>query len=498
LRLAEAEGEDDIVSEGPSARAGRGSLIAILAAALFVELWLNRIVARLLRGDPMRHLGPGVRAVEVAALFLFEFVSVFAVALLALALVDLARSRLHRGPLRAALTVTGGIAAVLCAVGVFSRMSPRLHAQLYLSAIFTLVVLAIGTLAVSASRRLRAGIVLLTLPLVLTLVAALLQRMSPTGVLDPNASMLVEMAGGALVLCGLTSPVLLGPPGPQGGLAVLLGAIVLGGGLTLGRVAWDTATVLAAAGLGVSIPVQPALFAIYVIGAAAMAYTIGALLVRPGPERLRGVGLLLVCTMGLKLDLPYQMAATLLGVLCLMESAARPAIDAITREQLDAQLRHWASLVGSAQVSITGAPSREHGRIPFSIDGSTPGVLSVDRCASAIARVELCVGDIPERRPPFSVMRRGRSGLGGQAEGAVIATDDPSFDAHYVVRDHRGAGTFLLDAETRARIARLADGLISIWPQRGARFVGPALPPGDDGLPSLAQLLSDLRKRTGA
>jgi hypothetical protein len=185
----------------------------------------------------------------------------------------------------------------------------------------------------------------------------------------------------------------------------------------------------------------------------------------------------------------------LLGLLCLLESAARPALGGITRDELDAQLRRWGGLVGAAQVTVTGPPGREQARVGFTIDGDTPGELRVLRRASAIDRVELSVGEIPPRRPPFTLLRRGHHGLGPQALGASIATDDRDFDERYLVRDHRGAGTQLLDADTRVRIARLVDGQLSVWPQRGARFVGPTLPPGDDGLPSLAQLLADLRKR---
>jgi hypothetical protein len=91
--------------------------------------------------------------------------------------------------------------------------------------------------------------------------------------------------------------------------------------------------------------------------------------------------------------------------------------------------------------------------------------------------------------------------LGPAAPGPVVATDDAAFDARAVVRDPRGAGAVLLDAETRARLTRLADGWIGVWPQRGARFVGARLPADSAdqaGLPALVELLADLRRRSGA
>jgi len=488
----------------PEARpkvAGGISLVSLLGVALFLELWLNRITARLLRHDPARRLEPMWHRADVAALFLFELVSVFGALLFVLGLARIVTSRDQRPPFRASIAVVGGVTAALIVGGIVTRLPQRLHAHLYMSALFLLAVLVLGAIAIPASRRLRVGIALLAVPIATMLAANLIQRLSAPGVLDPSASLLAEGAGGALVVVGLLAPFLLGPEGPGGPIAIAAAALTAALGLVLGRLDWDLTAKLAGIGLGVAIPIGPIALPLYVLGASSLVYTAFALLTREGPERLRGAGLFLVGTIGLQLELPYQIAGTFLGMLCIIESAARPSVDAITREELDEHLRRWASLVGAKTVTVVGAPGRERARLSFTAPGNGDGIeaqLLVDRRAGAMARFEISVGETPVRTPPFTLSTRRATMLGPAAPGPVISTDDAAFDARFVIRDHRGAGTTLLDPETRARIARLVDGWVGVWPQRGARYVGLSLSGGDDGLPSLVQLLADLRERAGS
>lgn len=203
------------MSEAPS-RARGPSLVALLAVALFVELWLNRIVARVLRADPVRHLTRAARVVDGLAFFSQRFTSVLGALLLLAAVVYLARSSRYRPPQRAAIAVSLGGAALLCAAGVLTRLPPKLGADLYLSAMFALVVLALGALTLlHAAWRLRLGLALYVVPPGLMLAAILLQQMSPPGVLDPDASALAERASYALVVVGLAAPFLLGPRGAR-------------------------------------------------------------------------------------------------------------------------------------------------------------------------------------------------------------------------------------------------------------------------------------------
>jgi hypothetical protein len=485
------------VPESPESRPqprGGISLVAFLGAALFFELWLNRIVARTLRRDPSGPLERFARKIDLFGLYLFELTSVLGALLLGGAILQVVGSPRHRGPFRLSMAIVGGVTTVLIAVGTFTRLPPRLHAHLYLSALFLLFVIVLGTLALPSTRALRAGVAVLAVPVCVMLAANLIQRMNAPGVLDPRASLLAESAGALLIACGLASPWLLGPEGPGGPLAAAAGALTLGGGLGLGWVDWDLAARLAGIGLGVAIPLGRFMLPLYVLAASALVYTAFALMARPGPERLRGVGVFLIGAVGLQLELPYQIAGSLIGFVCLLESAARPALGAITRDELDASLRAAGTQLGTAHITVVGPSGRERARLHFSAPGGLPGVLCVDRRGGAIARVELSVGEIPPRTPPFTVAARGTR-LGPSAPGPAIATDDSAFDAQFVVRDRRGAGGALLDAETRAQLLREAKGWVGVWPTRGARFVGRTLVT-DERLPALAQLLAHLCARS--
>lgn len=491
------------VSEAPPTRPGRVPLAALLAGILFTELWCNRIGARLLRLDPAHGLHRTAQGFDTAALFLFELASVLGATLFAGALVVLVRSPHQRRPLRVTAATVGAVAVALASLGVFVHLSARLQAHLYLSAIFLTAVLALGALTVRAPVRVRLGIVLFAVPIGLMLGANLAQRFSAPGVLDPTASRLAEAAGAALVMAGLASPWLLVTGSGGGAIAVALGSLVTGTGLALGKLEPGLAARLAGLGLGVSIPIAPLWLPIYVLGAGALAFSIGALLVRPGPERLRATGLLLIGSVGLQLELPYQIAGSLIGLICLLESVARPSARAITREALDARLRAWAARIGATQVLVTGDPGAERARLTFTAAGDVPGTLLVERAGGAIDRYEISVGEVPPRRPPLTIAARSSPRRYGRpAAGPAVVTDDAAFDRRYLVRDARGVGTVLFEADVRAALAaRLGDGWIGVWPQRGAQFAGGALPDGaeaGEGLAVLVDLLLQLRARAGA
>jgi hypothetical protein len=472
----------------------RLSLVGFLAAVLFIELWLNRIVARTVRHDLTGPLSRFGRELDIAGMFSFELASVL-VALLALgAIAHLWLSDRHRRPFRLSVMVVGGVAVALILLGTFLRMPPRLHAHLYLSAIFFILVLVLGALAAPTSRRVRLGILLLAVPIEMMLVANLLQRMTAPGVLDPRASQLSEAAGAVLTFVGLLSPVLLGPRRGGGRLAFVAGAIAAGGGLGLGWVDWNLAARLAGMGLGVAIPINPIALPIYVVSASAFVFTTFALLAQPGPERLRGLGLFVLGTIALQLELPYQIGGAIIGFICVVDSVVRPTFGAITREQWDEQLRNSAAALSTNQVIVVGDVGRERARLPFSL-GGVESQLCVERYENAIDRVELSIGEIPVRAPPFSIERRGTS-LGPSGPRAPVDTDDAAFDARFVVHDHRGAGTALLDSDTRQKLMQLHEGWLGVWPQRGARAVSRSLP-SPASLGELASLLAELRVRSG-
>lgn len=463
----------------------------MLAAVLVVELWLNRIFARLAHRD--LELANAFRRLDVVALFSFELASVLGTSLLLLGLGRVVMDRNTRGPLRLTYALIGGVASATAFAGVWVRLPARLSAHLHTSALFLLAVMVIAALTTSSSRRLRAGIALLALPVALASLASLIQRFSSSNLVDPRASMLAELGSHAFVALGFLAPLLFVPAGPRGPLAPLFGGLVLSSGLLLGRIDWPLTARFLTMGIGVSVPVADWGLPVCVVAMAAYAYAIGGLLWWPGPDRLRGVGLALVCLVGLQLELPYQIASSLVGFLCLVESATRPGAGAITRAELDALLRTWAAALSARAVTIIGEDGREHARIDFELGGRV-GRLRIERLASAIARLEMSVGEIPDRAASLSITSRTATRLAPSASGVTrVATDDPQFDRRYLVSASHGASA-RVDETIRVRIARFPECWIGVWPERGARFVSVQVPAGEDGLASLAQLLIDLSR----
>ncbi len=471
----------------------RLSLVALLSAILFLELWLNRIAARLVRIDPG---AAGVLGrIDVPARLSFELASVLSTLLLGWALIRIVAQAGQLRALRLSFAVIGGMTCALAAGGVWLRLPVRLQVYLYVSTLSLVVIVALGALAVPVRRRNRLGIALLATPVVMMLVANLFQRFSPPGLLDPRASGLGELAGGAFVLAGLLAPLLFPPSTRRSPIASGAGAVVLCTALVLGRLDWSFVARITGIGVGVAIPFGVWTLPVYALGAASFAYTITALLASPGTDRLRGVGLLLVCLVGLQLELPYQLASSALGFMCLLESLARTVPPAMSRAALDELLRRVATHLSATQVTVVGESGREAARLGFTA-GGYPGQLVVERRRSLITRVELTVGERPERAPPLSLSTRDATSLGPAAPGPIVATDDAPFDDRFVVRDHRGAGTAALATEMRGRLLAHVEGWIGVWPQRGACFRGRTLPPADD-FSSLSQLLVRLVQQAG-
>ena len=504
LRRRGCPAHHGVVTDEPAVEMGvppvgsRLSLVALLGVILFLELWLNRIAARLAR--VLGGAGAFLHRVDLAALLSFELASVLSSTLLAWALFRVVgRSSVPRS-LRLALALIGGTAAALACGGVWLRLPVRLQVYLYVSTLFLLLVLGLATVALPVRRRTRAGTVLLSLPVAMMLVANLLQRYSPPGLLDPRASVLADLSGAAFVFAGLASPFLLSPSTKRTSAASFAGAIVLCTALVLGRLDWNFVARLCGVGVGVAIPFGVWTLPIYALGAASFAYAITALVSSPGPERLRGVGVLLVCLVGLQLELPYQLASTLVGFFCLFESTTRAVAPPLSRASLDELLRRVAANLGATQVTVVGPAGREVARMAFqprptAVD-TWEGQLVVERRRSLVFRVELSVGACPERAPPLSIAARDATSLGPAATGGVLETDDAPFDDRFVVRDHRGASTAALTPEMRARLLAHTDGWVGVWPQRGACYRGRSLARAED-FSELARILCDLIRQAG-
>jgi hypothetical protein len=192
----------------------------------------------------------------------------------------------------------------------------------------------------------------------------------------------------------------------------------------------------------------------------------------------------------LQLTLPYQVALAALGLLCLADAAVRPSARALTREQFEHLIKEAAASVGAPRVTVTGPYGSEAVRLLAPHD-TFPLGLVIQRRAGAIDEIEVVVGDVPPREPPFTLERRDAGRLGPRGEGDLVEIGDAAFDGAFRLRDRRDVGARLLDDTARARLLEHCHGWLGVWPRSGLRYRARRA----DNLPQLLQLLSELARR---
>ncbi len=484
-----------VVSESPrlSRPSSRLPLISILAAVAFVELLLNRLFVRLLHLEPMALSSRALRVLDSASLFIFELVSVLSVLILLAALVRIsAYGRHYRAGARLAFPLIGGVTVALTVLGIVVRLPPPLVFHLHLSFLF-LALLVVLTIASSpADWRQKLGALFVLAAFALRLAPAMAQRYStlphstdPATLELLNACFFAAVA--AASLCML----------PRGGsrLASLVTSLAVCGAALLMRRDWDYADRVATYGFDIELPVTLWGQALVLLALGFALNTMVRLLSTPGAMRLRGWGLVLMGLGGLQLSLPYQVALAALGLLCLAEAAVRPDARALSREAFELVVRNAAAAVGAPRVVLTGSEGSEVVRLHAAAREDRPFALAVAlrRRAGGIDDLEVIVGEVPPREPPFTVERRGAGRLGPRGEGDVVEVGDPAFDAAFVLRDRRDIGARLLDDATRARLQELAHGWLGVWPHAGVRYHARELTA--ETLPQLLALLADLARR---
>jgi hypothetical protein len=181
--------------------------------------------------------------------------------------------------------------------------------------------------------------------------------------------------------------------------------------------------------------------------------------------------------------------------LCLLESAVRPELRALSTEAFDSVVRIGAAALGAKSVSLVGETGHEVARVSSPVQTGVPVALVLRRRAGVVDDLEISIGEVPPRDPPFSLERRGARGLGPRAEGGPVETGDLEFDRAFVMRDHRSVGARFLHDSTRAQLLELADGWLGVWPQRGLRYHASELAEGEEMLAKLISLLKEINAK---
>jgi hypothetical protein len=438
----------------PSSSAARLrlSLVALLTAVTFVELVLNRIVARLIHLEFLQPRSALTHVVDDVGLFAFELASVLAVLVLGAALI---RVVLYGGEFRAgarlSFPLVGAVFLALAAIGVVLKLPHAMQFHLQLSFIFLALLMTLATVASHAQPAIKLGAVLLMAAVAMRIGPQLAARL---GVLPSLTAAQTEAMSDAMLASTGAAALCFLPRRPGGAkLASLVTWPLVCVVAIIIRRDWETAARVAAYGWGIELP---------------------------------------IATWGQLLCLAVLAATTLL---CIAESAVRVEGRPLERAAFEQIVKAGAAAVGSPSVTMTGAAGYEIARL-HSPPGGAPVSVTLQRRAGVVSDVEVTVGETPPRDPPFTVARRSAGGLGPSGAGARVETEDVVFDRVFEVHDLRGAGAPLLDDATRARMAELVSGWLGVWPQRGLRYRAAELPAGDQSLPSLIAFLRELQART--
>src|SRR5262249_15628753 len=143
---------------------------------------------------------------------------------------------------------------------------------------------------------------------------------------------LSSLAQTALLVSGLVGALCFAPRRGRLKVPAAMAGAVTAAALLLVRADWSTAARVAALAAGIEWPLASWLALLYLLALGLFSFTVLALLFRPGVERLRGYGLLLLGLGGFALELPYQIALAAVGLLCLADAALRLEGEAISRD----------------------------------------------------------------------------------------------------------------------------------------------------------------------
>jgi hypothetical protein len=467
-------------------------LIAVLVVVAIGELLLNRIAGHLFHSDPLMPRTLLLRAQDLTRLFFYELTSVLAALLLIAALVRVvAFGARYRIGARVSFGLVGMICAALATLGAVLELPLDLSFHLHLSFTFLALLIVLSVAGARAPVRLKLGTVMLFLPTALHFAAQLTRRLSPAPELSRMPLDLEALAQATLVAAALVSVPCFAVRRQASRLAVGIAALAVGCGAVLVRIDWDIAARIALYGFGLMLPMMPWLLVICLLALGGFVYTVMTLVAASGNERLRGYGLALVGIAGLQMPAPFQVALAALGFLCIAESVVRGAGAPMPREAFEQLVRRGAAAVRAPQVVLTGANGYETARLQSPAGGLTVA-LTIARHGGLVSALDVVVGEIAPRDPPFTVEHKQSPRLGPRADGPAIDTGDPAFDAQFVTRDRRGINAQLLDDGTRLRMRELVSGWLGVWPQRGVHYRAETLVAGEDALPQLLALLQEL------
>ncbi|RMH40031.1 MAG: hypothetical protein D6689_14995 [Deltaproteobacteria bacterium] len=476
----------------------------VLLAAMGVELALNRLAVPALR--PLDRSPPGwYAALDHAALFVFHFASVLAVAVLLRAIwqtvADAPRSRAVRG----ALAASGFAAAATSGWAIVCTPSLRLQFALQTAFSATIAVIVLSQVRRRGHLWTKLGVVVVAVPLLAQYYAPFVLRVIDGADLSlfPNIphhelpNRVRNWGQVSIAVAALASPYLFAPRPARWSLAkpapLVVATFV---GLVAGIVVREqraVGTELAMMGLGIDIGPTGAphgMVGIYLLALVSITWTLVSCLIAEAPARRRiGVGLGLLVVAGYAFAWPLQYAVALVGLLAIDRAA-----DDVRRQESELEAAGaafhlpaiaaaaWADYVRSIVNALGGDTHAQsmtsqhgHGATVTHIVGRRRGVpmqLRITRSHGAVQVVDVTLGRRPpaDREPDWTLHARSERvfAIGSHPEpppthAPATKTGDALFDRRFRVRDAGGVTAALLDDSLRARATAVLDGWLALW-----------------------------------
>jgi hypothetical protein len=482
------------------ARSAGPSLVAILCIVFALELILRRCLVPLVHVAWLIPAGPLRNTLDFAATASYYAATVLGcgIAVLALARLVVFPSVVPRG----AKAAVGALAAAFMPLLLVSAWDPLPGAfQIYLQTSFSFLILLsmLAGFLTHRAPRTKIGLLILAIPILLYSTWSVGFRWySDT---PPGWARFALWSGEAasVAAAALMLPCYM-PRTLTRKVTVIATATIAE---IFALVAWksDIAPSVSAA-FGLQFPLATGARFLFVVALWSWLLVVAALLAQPGPLRLRGYGLLLVGLSGYQHEAPYQLAGTMVGFLCIVESMAREdrGTSPTTLEMWRALVKRVAAAVGARAVEVNGAEGYETARVNVTRDPDEIE-LTVGRSGGTVSHAELVVGYAPsEEAPPVALTRRGSPKL-GRTKGEEVATGDLAFDEAFRIYDSRQITSRdrVLDDDLRPRLMSHLDGWLAVWPGTGVRYRTRDVTLLDEGTPKLTgliDLLVELKNRS--
>ncbi len=481
-------------------RVAQLDLVAVLVLVVLVELCLNRLAVPVLRPpgrSPVWH-----KNLDLVGLFTFHLASMLALGTAAWKLYEVTvRRDLFVLPARATLAAIGAVFLIIAGWSVLLHPGYLLF-HLETSFLVLLILTWMALAIVPGDLFVKVGLLVLVVPFALHYYSTFALRflMTPDAAQgSPLPGQLRDIGQWSVALAAIVVQVCFAPrpwhrhalrPAPLlvAGFVGAVSAVVM-------RRRYEVGMELASLGLGIELgPGAPlSLIALYVLAAAAVAWTLTSTLTADSPARRQiGAGFALIACGGYGFTWPLQFLSAVCGALAIAEAGARVAVEErLLPPASPPPLRRvppvvepiWAAYVDAlaAAVRAKEAHTTEEGSRSLNILSGTQGSVSyalvIERVHGVVHTVELRFGEIPEGEEPSLTLLARLEGVLWSAHPSPppttappTRTGDAAFDRRFRVQDAGGVARSLLDDALRARAAALLDGWVAVWPGRAVQY----------------------------